>query len=35
VFTVLRPTWSDAAEKSQLRQAVQDRIAEIQGKIKK
>ena len=35
VFTVLRPTWSDAVEKSQLRQAVQDRIAEIQGKTKK
>lgn len=34
-FTVLRPTWSDATEKTQLRQAVQDRIAEIQGKTKK
>lgn len=30
-FTVLRPTWSDATEKTQLRQAVRDRIAEIQG----
>ena len=35
VFTVLRPTWSDATEKTQLRQAVRDRIAEIQGKTKK
>ena len=34
-FTVLRPTWSEAAEKTQLRQAVQDRIAEIRGKQKK
>lgn len=34
-FTVLRPTWSDATEKTQLRQAVQDRIAELQGKKKK
>jgi general secretion pathway protein I len=30
-FTVLRPTWSDATEKTQLRQALRDRIAEIQG----
>jgi len=35
IFTVLRPTWSDPVEKTQLRQAVQDRIAEIQGKTKK
>ncbi|MEI8088075.1 MAG: prepilin-type N-terminal cleavage/methylation domain-containing protein [Opitutaceae bacterium] len=34
-FTVLRPTWSDAAEKTQLRQAVRDRIAELQGTKKK
>jgi len=34
-FTVFRPTWSDATEKTQLRQAVQDRIAVIQGKTKK
>jgi general secretion pathway protein I len=34
-FTVLRPTWSDATEKTQLRQAVQDRIAELKGKAKK
>ena len=33
-FTVLRPTWSDPVEKTQLRQAVQDRIAELQGKKK-
>jgi hypothetical protein len=32
---VLRPTWSDAAEKTQLRQAVRDRIAELQGTKKK
>jgi len=34
-FTVLRPTWSDAAEKTQLRQLVRDRIAELQGTKKK
>ena len=34
-FTVLRPTWSDAAEKTQLRQTVRDRIAELQGTKKK
>ncbi len=34
-FTVLRPTWSDAAKKTQLRQAVRDRIAELQGTKKK
>jgi general secretion pathway protein I len=31
-FTVLRPTWSDAADNSTLKQAVQDRIAQLQGK---
>jgi general secretion pathway protein I len=31
-FTVLRPTWSDPVENGQLKQSVQDRIAEIQGK---
>lgn len=34
VFRVLRPTWSQAADRGVLRQAVQDRIAEIQGKDK-
>jgi general secretion pathway protein I len=31
-FTVLRPTWSDPAERSQLLQDVTTRIAELQGK---
>jgi general secretion pathway protein I len=31
-FTVLRPTWSDPTENGPLKIAVQERIAEIQGK---
>ena len=31
-FTVLRPTWADPAENGVLKQQVQDRIAELQGK---
>ena len=33
-FTVLRPTWAEPVENSQLKQAAQDRIAELQGKKK-
>lgn len=31
-FTVLRPTWSDPAERAQLLQDITTRIAELQGK---
>jgi general secretion pathway protein I len=31
-FTVLRPTWSDPAERGQLLTGIQARIAELQGK---
>lgn len=31
-FTVLRPTWAEGVENGQLKQAVQDRIAQLQGK---
>jgi general secretion pathway protein I len=31
-FMLLRPTWSDPAENSKLRQAAKDKIADLQGK---
>lgn len=31
-FTVLRPTWAEGVENGQLKQTVQDRIAQLQGK---
>ncbi|MBS0662062.1 MAG: prepilin-type N-terminal cleavage/methylation domain-containing protein [Verrucomicrobia bacterium] len=31
-FTVLRPTWADPVENSKIRQDVQDRIKELQGR---